>query len=173
MDRQRAAEDALQRSQIMRSLAAYSPTVVSTIWAGLDIASSDIDVVCQYTDQEQFKTILTSACSHFPGFNIVDNHEYVVARFTADQFEIEVFASALPIDQQAGYIHFLVMQRLVELGGAEFQAAVRSLKRSGLKTEPAIAQLLHLAGDPYEAVAALRDLPDHKLTELMENRKNV
>ena len=44
----------------------------------------------------------------------------------------------------------------MEAGGPELAAAVRELRRrEGLKTEPALAAVLGLAGDPYAAVDGL------------------
>ena len=176
MSRQQTAEEELQRSQILRSLSAYSPTVVSTIWAGLDIESSDIDIICQYENKSQFTSDLHNACSQFEEFVFIDNSEpseYVVARFSLGQNQIEIYACPLPVTEQLGYIHYQVMKRLVAVGGEWLQEMIRDLKREGLKTEPAIAQLLHLAGDPYKAVASLQHHSDQQLTELVESIKHV
>ncbi|MCG8414948.1 MAG: DUF4269 domain-containing protein, partial [Pseudomonadales bacterium] len=64
-------------------------------------------------------------------------------------------------------------QRLSGLSDGRFNEAVRTLKRQGFKTEPAIAQLLGLSGDPYVEVAALRNRDDGELCRLLEKVKNV
>ena len=50
------------------------------------------------------------------------------------------------------------MARLINLGGDIFREKVRDLRLAGKKSEPAIAVILGLIGDPYESVAELNDL---------------
>ena len=61
------------------------------------------------------------------------------------------------------------MARLVNLGGDIFREKVRDLKLAGRKSEPAIADILGLIGDPYERVAELNDLSDGELVRLMRD----
>jgi hypothetical protein len=61
------------------------------------------------------------------------------------------------------------MARLVNLGGDIFREKVRDLKLAGKKSEPAIADILGLIGDPYERVAELNDLSDGELVRLMRD----
>jgi len=61
------------------------------------------------------------------------------------------------------------MARLINLGGDIFREKVRDLKLAGKKSEPAIANILGLIGDPYESVAELNDLSDGELARLMRD----
>jgi hypothetical protein len=61
------------------------------------------------------------------------------------------------------------MARLINLGGDIFREKVRDLKLAGRKSEPAIADILGLIGDPYERVAELNDLSDGELVRLMRD----
>ncbi len=173
MNRKDEALQALGRSAILDSLSDYSPTVVSTLLVGLDIEGSDIDVICCYPTQARFVEDLRCCCQQHEDFHLSVATDRVVASFTVDGFCIELFATEQAIQKQAAYQHFQVMQRLVELGGNRFTESVKLLKRKGLKTEPAIAQLLNLSGDPFAAVADLQDCNDAKLTTLLENAKDV
>jgi ribosomal protein S18 acetylase RimI-like enzyme len=57
--------------------------------------------------------------------------------------------------------------RLLVIGGAALRERVRELKRAGVKTEPAFAQVLGLAGDPYAALLALEDWSTPRLRSLV------
>ena len=59
------------------------------------------------------------------------------------------------------------MARLINIGGEAFRDKLQRAKLSGMKTEPAIASILGLEGDPYESVAGLGDAADRDLKNLM------
>jgi hypothetical protein len=61
------------------------------------------------------------------------------------------------------------MARLINLGGDIFREKVRDLKLAGKKSEPAIAEILGLIGNPYESVAELNDLSDGELVRVMRD----
>ena len=162
------ARQALQNSAILYRLSHYSPIVVSTIWVNLHLEASDIDVICEFRNPGEFTADVMSCCSHYRGFHISTGDDQVVAIFARDGFDFELYGSSLPVRQQAGYRHFRVMQRLTALGGNRFCEEVKSLKRRGYKTEPAIASLLGLCGDAYLAVAALEQHTDEQLHDLLQ-----
>lgn len=60
--------------------------------------------------------------------------------------------------------------QLLVIGGAALRERVLALKRNGLKTEPAFARVLGLAGDPYEALLGLEALPPEQLRALLDRR---
>ena len=80
---------------------------------------------------------------------------------------MEVFGQPLPIDRQRGYRHLLVEARLLALGGAPLRHAVSTLRRGGLKTEPAFARALELDGDPYERLWTLSWREDDDLRAVL------
>ena len=55
--------------------------------------------------------------------------------------------------------------RLLRLGSRALRDRVVALKRSGMRTEPAFAQLLGLGGDPYRAVLELEGESDEALRD--------
>ena len=77
-------------------------------------------------------------------------------------FDFELFAQAIPVEQQHGYVHMLIEARLLDLF-PEAREAIRALKRDGLKTEPAFGQYFGIMGDPYAALLDLAALDDETL----------
>ncbi len=149
---------ALEESGALARLAAFDPRVAGTFPLGLDVAGSDIDILCHAADAQAFAGVVWQAFAHLEGFSM---HQWtcgeraVVAVFRVAGLPFEVFGSPLPVDVQAGWRHFLAEQQLLETGGGAFFEAVRAARRTGLKTEPAFAHVLGMKGDPYEALLAL------------------
>lgn len=165
MDTKGRARLAIDQSQILEKLRRYEPAVVSTIFADLDIPGSDIDIVCNAPSLQQFVRDFESAFTGAEGLEVSLCADHALGRFRAAGFLLEVFAAPIPVERQAAYRHYGVMQRLVAAGGEAFSTAVRNLKLSGLKTEPAIARLLELPGDPYAAVLTLEQQSDRDLAK--------
>ena len=159
---------AIRASGLLDALADFQPIVVSTILVGLDIDGSDIDVACCYADRDTFAASTDRFVRGFANASCDARSDHVVARFDFHEFQFEIYGSPIPIDEQFGVRHFRVMQRLVDIGGLPFQDQVRRLKQQGLKTEPAIAAVLQLEGDPYMAVAELDRLADDELVLLLQ-----
>ena len=67
------------------------------------------------------------------------------------------------MEQQAAWRHLTQMHRLANLLGEVFSQKVKELKRAGSKTEPAIAKLLDLAGEPFQAVLDLEKWTDKQI----------
>ena len=63
----------------------------------------------------------------------------------------------------------VVQSRLLELDDGRFRAAVLALKQSGLKTKPAFADLLGLAGVPYKAPLGLESMTEDNLRRLLDD----
>ena len=170
MNRLTSARQALAASNIMEGLSLYQPTVVSTIWAGLDIETSDINILCSYQDEAAYRSDLEQFLSSFEFIEIESGEQRVVARFQFQNFPFEIFASPTPIEDQSGWRHFQIMQRLVELPYPTLISDLVNCKRRGMKTEPAIAKLLRLEGDPYESVLSLEQLSALQLGEFVKKR---
>lgn len=156
---------------LFEALAAYSPTLVGTFPLGIQVRGSDLDVVCEAADLGAFETAMQRYLGSRP---------YRMTRVEADPeasvFEIadtdppiEVFAQNLPVTAQRGFRHMVIEGRLLVAGGTALREAVRALKQSGMKTEPAFAALLHLDGDPYRALLELETWPMERITALVRN----
>ncbi len=165
--RRDAALAAIARSDVLDLLAPFTPRVVSTILVGLDTEDSDIDILCCYSDANGYAAWIDERLQHFERFisRLYDDH--VIASFLTEGFQFEVYAAPIPVEEQMGWRHFQVMERLVGLGGGSLRGAVRRRKRRGVKTEPAIAQLLQLDGDPFQAVLDLHNWSDRRILDAL------
>ncbi|MCJ1961538.1 DUF4269 domain-containing protein [Novosphingobium mangrovi (ex Hu et al. 2023)] len=160
----------LASSGLPDALAAYDARVVGTFPLGLDVAGSDVDIVCHAPDGHAFAQELWerfAGCDHFALRQWVQGERAVIAQFLICDLPFEVFGAPVPVVMQAGWRHFEVERRLLALSSGAFHAAVRELRRSGIKTEPAFAQVLGLAGDPYAQLFDLALVPDAQLRGIL------
>lgn len=167
---QQRAFAVLNKHNILENLAAFDPVMVSTVCVDLDIEGSDLDIICCHRNIDVFRTTLVSTFGDYPGFRQWDrksDHEEVVTSFHADGFEIEIYGSVVPVNTQFAYRHLSMMEQVLEIGGEPLRNQVRALKMSGLKTEPAFAEVLELTGDPFTAFLDLERLSDTQLKELI------
>jgi hypothetical protein len=167
-EKKRRARTAVNESGALRILSKYSPVVVSTIFIDLDTPDSDIDVVCSYDCKNEFVAVFEQVFSTKAEFelNVLGNH--VLGRFVQNGFLFEVYASATAVTEQPAYRHFMIMERLSNIGGVKLQEKIKVLKNAGIKTEPAIASLLNLSGDPYMAVLDLENWPDIQIETVLK-----
>ncbi|MBO6516631.1 MAG: DUF4269 domain-containing protein [Bacteroidia bacterium] len=152
--RQQLAYAELTRLSVFDDLKRYCPLLTGTIPIGIDLPESDLDIICECSDHAEFRETLCALYSDKEGFRIHTSQqggkESTVAAFRSGQFDIEVFGQDCPSHNQSAYIHMLVEHKILNSMGEEFRENVLRLKRGGLKTEPAFAQLLGLKGDPYK-----------------------
>ena len=154
---------AIQQCRVLEYLEAFTPEVVSTIFADLDIAGSDIDIVCQYENFEDFSKAFKSAFVPMSDFEFLSERGYAVGRFSFNGFRFEIYASKTQVQKQDAYRHFQIMKRLSKYGGAKFRSHIRKLKVSGLKTEPAICKLLSVVGNPYKAILDIESWSEDRI----------
>lgn len=165
--RQRKVYEILMRTKILERLKEYSPIVVGTIPLGIDIPSSDLDVVCQLNDQEDIHDLVTKYYGHYDHFTITQMGEKAYAyNFWFDDCEIEIYASSVPTERSNSYRHLLIGSRLLQLYGEEFRKKIIQLKENGYRTEPAIAKLLNLQGEIYETIFKIESYTDEELLNL-------
>lgn len=161
---------AVKESGVLETLAAFHPHIAGTPPLAIDVEGSDIDVLCDYADACVFTRVVVDAYATAEDFHMSQwrsGSQAIVARFHAADWPFEIFAQTTPVQRQTGWRHFLVEKRLLDLGVPELRTAVVAAKRSGRKTEPAFADLLKLAGNPYEALLALEQLDDDALHALL------
>lgn len=157
---------------LAEQLAAFDPVVVSSFAAGLHGSQSDLDVVCDIR-AGGFVEAVTAAYGQRPAFMHWISGPRTVITFKGEWLPVELVAEALPVERQAAYRHAVAHRRLVECGGARFATAVRGVRlHQRMKTEPAIAAVLGLAGDPYAAVDRLAEAPSVELRDLMAAAEN-
>ncbi|MBC3539247.1 DUF4269 domain-containing protein [Rufibacter sediminis] len=151
--RQQQAYIDLTKLSIFENLQAYNPILTGTIPIGIDLPESDLDIICECSNHQEFAETLTSLYSDKDKFeirtNTWNNLLSTIATFRAGEFEVEVFGQDYPTKDQNAYRHMLVEHKILNLKGDKFRTEIIRLKQEGLKTEPAFAKLLGLVGDPY------------------------
>ncbi len=158
-----AYTEALAQSGVLARLAPFDPHVAGTPPLGLDLPDSDIDILCHAPDPQAFAAAVWAACRDLPGFAMWQwqgRDRPVVAQFQFAGWLFELFGQGRPVAEQLGWRHFQIERRLLALGGEPLRTAVMACRHAGAKTEPAFAQVLGLAGDPYAALLTLEALDD-------------
>lgn len=159
--RQQQAYATLQQLGVMSTLHEFDPVLAGTIPLDIDIASSDLDLLCAVAPSEvtYFNQLLRSHYAHLPEFalaqKLINQRASVVCRFRYQEFVVEIFGQDCPTEAQHAFRHMVIEDHVLQAGGERWRAAVRHLKNQGLKTEPAFAVLLHLPVNPYEALLEL------------------
>ncbi len=149
--RQKQVFSLLTKHKILSKLKDYSPLFVGTIPINIDIKSSDLDIICCWTNKEEFITLLKENFEEQQDFKIIENfsNNTVTANFILEDFEIEIFGQNIPTKKQDAYRHMIIENKLLEKKGNDFRNQIIKLKKQGYKTEPAFAIALGLTGDPY------------------------
>ncbi|MFB2552451.1 DUF4269 domain-containing protein [Ensifer soli] len=148
------------------ALSPFDPHVAGTPPLGLDLPESDIDILCHAPEPDRFAATVwrtQSGRADFALWQWRGAGRPVIARFAAFGWTIELFAAPEPVRRQPGWRHFAVERRLLDRGGLALRARVMALRRAGMKTEPAFAAVLGLAGDPYRVLLDLDAEDDETL----------
>lgn len=167
--RQQRAYAALQNLGAFGLLRDFDPVLAGTIPLDIDVASSDLDLLCAVVPSEfaRFKDLLHAHYAHLPGFMLaeqtINQRASVVCCLRYQDFAVEIFGQDCPTEAQNAFRHMIVEDRLLQAGGEAWRTAVRQLKEQGLKTEPAFATLLQLPGNPYEALLKLEGKSSEQL----------
>jgi hypothetical protein len=166
----RSYEEAVAECDVLRALAPFDPRIAGTPPLGLDVAGSDIDVLCFAPDADAFIDAVWHSFSGMPAFTakqLVRAPRPVTASFEVAGWRIEIYGEAIPVEQQRGWRHFAVERRLLALGGEGLPVAVLAQRGQGMKTEPAFASALRLRGDPYLALLDLGEQADETVTSVL------
>ncbi|MFT4055811.1 MAG: DUF4269 domain-containing protein [Novosphingobium sp.] len=151
---------ALDRSGVLSVLAAFDARVAGTFPLGVAVPGSDIDVLCHASDANEFSRVVWDAfacAADFAMHQWVRDERAVIAVFSIDGVPFELFGSPVPVDAQVGWRHFEIERRLLDEQGPEFRTAVVAARVAGMKTEPAFAHVLGLAGDPNAALLRMAE----------------
>ncbi|SMF25758.1 DUF4269 domain-containing protein [Pseudobacteriovorax antillogorgiicola] len=171
--RQRLAFAAITSLGILEKLEPHNAVLAGTIPIDVDIEDSDLDIICEANDLDDFNTLVLSYfgdCDEFTSYmTSTRGVKSFVARFAFSGFGFEIFAQNCPIERQYAVVHLLVERRLLEIGGDTARDGIRSLKARGLKTEPAFAKYFGIPGDPYEELVKLVGLSDRELEKFVQS----
>lgn len=162
------AHAALHHTQVMALLGAFQPTLVSTIWVNLHINTSDVDILCCYSTAESFVDCCDASLGMFDRYCLQKKQGYVLVSFYVGAVEFEIYATTTPIQQQLGYRHFMIMRKLVNIGGLALCKKVKSLKQQGNKTEPALCKILNIIGDPYREILQVEHWSDGEIQQRLQ-----
>jgi len=156
---QRKVYDVVVRSGVMEELAEFDPVLTGTYPIGLNIPGSDLDVICSYSDASAFADFIQMKFKDQEGFSmtrkLIRDEESIIARFYYEGFKLEIFGQALPVTEQYAYRHMLIENKILKEKDPSFRQKIISLKRKGLSTEEAFANILGIKGDPYEELLKL------------------
>lgn len=150
----------------MEVLKPYGAVLAGTIPLGIDIESSDLDVICQVFDFNAFVEFLRENFGQYEDFTIryLDADRLVCGFFEEDE-EVEIYGSPIPSQHTNGFRHMVVEARLLNVLGGQFRNKVVALRKQGMKTEPAFAWLLGLQGDPYDEILRLEAYSEEELAD--------
>lgn len=171
--RQQHAYKVLEQLALWATLHVFDPILAGTIPLAIDIPDSDLDIICEVAlcSQASFEGLLQAHYGDLEGFQITHiksrGYESIVSSFYYEGVAIEVFGQALPTAQQYAFRHLVIEAAILQLGGKAWCTAIQRRKQQGLKTEPAFASLLHLPGDPYEALLTLEGKSSFELAAQM------
>lgn len=153
-ERQKSAYQTLIKYQVFEKLSAFNPLLAGTIPIDIDIPESDLDIICYWQNVTDFIVLLEKSFATVQDFSLrkemINGQQTIIANFWTDDFEIEIFGQNIPSKEQNAFKHMLIEHQILQEKGNGFKQKIIELKRQGLKTEPAFAQLLELAGNPYE-----------------------
>lgn len=157
-ERQSRAHEAILESRIFSELASFTPVLCGTIPIEVDIEESDLDIIMEVHDATAFREAVTALCGAYKGFHMQEQmvHDLptIIANFECAGFPFELFGQPRAIQQQNAYRHMIVEYALL-LQEPHLKQEVIRLKKQGIKTEPAFAQILQLKGDPHEELLRL------------------
>jgi hypothetical protein len=155
-EKQQRALSVIEQHNLFSILSPYDPLLAGTIPIGVDIASSDLDVLCCWKNREMFLEDMIEHFSAQQNFRLrvvnLRGRDSIVVNFKLEEFEVEIFGQNRPSREQEGFRHMVIEHELLLKHGEELRREVIRLKNEGMKTEPAFAKALNLEGDPYEAL---------------------
>jgi len=156
-ERQQRAYEVLTKYQVFPKLKPYSPVLAGTIPIGIDIESSDLDIICEvdlrfeedFLDDIMFSRLIPADVEVKVENILVNGEKSIVLNFMLEEFPIEIFGQNKPSLAQNAYRHMMAEYRILRDKGEEFKQKIIELKKQGIKTEPAFGMLLGLE-NPYK-----------------------
>lgn len=150
---QRDAFHVIQQLNIFHDFASYTPLLCGTIPLAIDVEGSDLDIIMEVHNFERYNDEVQSRYGELKRFTLnkltVQEIPTVICNFTFGDMDFEIFAQPIPVVKQNAYRHMIIEHHLL-MTHPHIRDEIIHLKKQGLKTEPAFAKVLGLAGDPYE-----------------------
>jgi hypothetical protein len=157
----------LSDSKILYHLEQFKPVLTGTIPLDLFIpGKSDLDIIIQSDRLQIMEQRLMDTFEKKKKLStklmMVRKRPTLLCRFMERDFQIEIFCQPVPVKQQLAYRHMIIEHWLLHVHGERLKKKILELKKEGVKTEPAFAQVLNLEGDPYDALLRFEDDPAFK-----------
>ncbi|GEN46107.1 DUF4269 domain-containing protein [Alkalibacillus haloalkaliphilus] len=154
-NRQQKALTAINELNILNDLSRYDPIVCGTIPLQIDLEESDLDVIFNVNNFDDFEQKVLKLYGHLSDFTLerklIRAESVVKANFNFDGFEFEIFAQNQPTHNQHAYLHMVVQAEILKREESLKQQII-DLKEKGYKTEPAFCEVLGIDGDPYSGL---------------------
>lgn len=147
-----AAYASLEATAILEHLSAFDAILAGTIPIDIGVDGSDLDIICEVHETQAF---IEAVRAIFPDASLQLEPHCCILRTHSHGWDYEIYGAPHPVWEQNAVRHMLIEDRLLQERGSEFREQVLELKRCGIKTEPAFAQLLGLSGNPYQALLDL------------------
>jgi len=155
---QRRAYKIINELNILDDLAKYTPTLCGTIPISIDVKGSDLDIIMEVHDFKLYKDEVKLLYGNLEGFVLVEltikNVPTITSNFRFGGFDFELFAQPNAVEKQNAYRHMIIEHHLL-IKNPHLRKEIIRLKETGIKTEPAFAQIFGLVGDPYDELLIL------------------
>jgi predicted metalloenzyme YecM len=152
--------NAINKSDILNLFFDNNPLIAGTFPLDIYTDTSDLDIILEACDLNILSESLLKhfgSCEEFKITSLeVDHKPTLICNFKLDGIPFEIFAQDRPSVQQTAYLHLLVEERLLKIGGDSFKQKIKKARASGLKTEPAFADILGIKTDPYKSLLELQ-----------------
>ncbi|WP_391115765.1 DUF4269 domain-containing protein [Psychrobacillus sp. L3] len=152
---QKRAYLAIENLGIMHNLSEYHPMLCGTLPLGIDIVSSDLDIIMNVVEFTSFEQKVTTLYGIYQDFKLkklsIRNVPVIKANFTFEGFEFELFGQPQPVIEQYAYLHMIIEKSILNDTPC-LKDEIIILKERGYKTELAFCKLLGLEGDSYDAL---------------------
>lgn len=170
-EKQNDAYKVIQELNILKILKKYNPILVGTIPIEIDLPESDLDIICEVYDLDNFKDIMKTEYGRHNEFECrireVDGITRIVCNFIYKGWMFEVFGQPIPTVKQNAYKHMIIEHRILNILGDKSREDILKLKKNKLKTEPAFGQLLNIEGDPYMFLLKMYNWTEEELGEYL------
>jgi len=160
----------ITKYRLIEILRDYDPILVGTVPIGVNVKSSDLDIICEVKGFNDFERQMEEQFKDYFDFSltrrVVNDMERIKVNFVIEGWPIEIFGHEQPTREQNGFRHMVIEDRMLRIYGKHFKDQIILLKIEGLKTEPAFAKVLKLEGDPYLRLLEIYNWTDDELREL-------
>ncbi len=156
-ERQKRAHEVLTKHKVFEKLKPYCPVLAGTIPIGIDIESSDLDIICEvdlrfeedFLDDIMFSRLIPTEAHVKVEKITIQGEKSIVLNFMLEEFPVEIFGQNKPVLAQNAYQHMMAEYRILKEKGDDFKYKIIELKKQGIKTEPAFGLLMGLK-NPYK-----------------------